>query len=272
MFTEIPKLKYEDYSNSPIPFVQQWTLTEKSLELHWHNYYVIDIILSGEAEHYINGKKYLIRGGTFHLVHPSDIHCISAISETVNIITIRFTENQLKAYTEILYENFCEFSVNETEFQFLSNYANAMLYYQQKNLNDLVERNFNVLVALLSKTAETSTNSTPEYNIDIKTKILRYCEAHFRESPSLNDITKYIGFSPSYFSSYFKKQFGSNYKDYINDLRLNYACGLLKNGEKITTACYSSGFSNLSTFNHCFKKKFNISPSVYKSQNNKNSL
>lgn len=62
----------------------------------------------------------------------------------------------------------------------------------------------------------------------------------------------------------FRKYLNVTPTQYINDLRLTYAAGLLtKSSHDITEICFLCGFNNLSHFYHQFKKKFGCSPKQY---------
>ena len=47
-------------------------------------------------------------------------------------------------------------------------------------------------------------------------KVTDYIAAHYRENLTLEVLAKHIHMNPFYFSSYFKKQLGQNFKDYLN--------------------------------------------------------
>ena len=63
---------------------------------------------------------------------------------------------------------------------------------------------------------------------------------------------------------------GSDYDsvaDFIRDCRLEHACQLLKTTDmKIADIAAHSGFSRVTTFNHDFKARYNLSPSEYRLQ------
>lgn len=54
-------------------------------------------------------------------------------------------------------------------------------------------------------------------------------------------------------------------KEFINDIRLKRAAELLKNSDlSVSEIAYSVGFTDLSYFTKCFKRKFGINPTQYK--------
>lgn len=98
--------------------------------------------------------------------------------------------------------------------------------------------------------------------------ITQYIELHFMENLSLDQIAGVVGTTSKYFSNYFKKQFGVNYVDYLNKVRLGHAKKLLKETHiSIAEICEKVGYLNPSTFTTTFKKYFGISPSEYRKKN-----
>lgn len=66
-------------------------------------------------------------------------------------------------------------------------------------------------------------------------KVTDYIAAHYRENLTLEVLAKHIHMNPFYFSSYFKKQLGQNFKDYLNRVRMEHALELLLNSDKRST-------------------------------------
>ncbi len=63
---------------------------------------------------------------------------------------------------------------------------------------------------------------------------------------------------------------GSDYNsvsDFVRDCRLEHACQLLKaTNMSIANVAFNSGFSRVTTFNHDFKARYNLTPSEYRRQ------
>ena len=75
------------------------------------------------------------------------------------------------------------------------------------------------------------------------------------------DAAKISGFNMNYFSSLFHKTTGKTYKEYLNDLKLEYAKKLvLSNHLSISEICFASGFNSLPNFLKNFKAHYSTSP------------
>ena len=115
----------------------------------------------------------------------------------------------------------------------------------------------------IKKEARTATLKYKE-NLEYLDKIFSYVEKHYIEQITLEDVSKYIGFSPYYFSRFFKTHTGSTFITFLNEYRIKKAKFILAN-EKIsmTDVADKAGFSSVKTFHHVFKESAGMSPLKY---------
>ncbi len=77
-------------------------------------------------------------------------------------------------------------------------------------------------------------------------------------------IANTLGTNRHYVSDYFNKVLHCTFNEYINNLRLNHAAKLIKEGlVQKSQICYKAGFNNDHTFRRLFKQKFGCLPSQY---------
>ena len=104
-------------------------------------------------------------------------------------------------------------------------------------------------------------------------KVTDYIAAHYRENLTLEVLAKHIHMNSFYFSSYFKKQLGQNFKDYLNRVRMEHALELLLNSDKRSYEIAEEvGFKDYRYFNEVFSRYYGKTPAAYrksfKEQNN----
>lgn len=88
---------------------------------------------------------------------------------------------------------------------------------------------------------------------------------NFKNEISLAMVSEIANMNPSAFSRYFKKIQGITFIQYVNNIRVGYACKLLIREEmNIIEICLESGFNNLSNFNRHFRKMYKMSPKEYR--------
>ncbi len=94
--------------------------------------------------------------------------------------------------------------------------------------------------------------------------IVDYIRTNFRNpSLCLNKISDEFGISESYFSHMFKETMNINFSVYLEDMRLNEAARLIKEGNSnLTEISEEVGYNNITSFRRAFKKKFGVTPSA----------
>ncbi|MNT81682.1 HTH-type transcriptional regulator YesS [compost metagenome] len=74
-----------------------------------------------------------------------------------------------------------------------------------------------------------------------------------------------MGFSPYYFTKFFKKNTGMTFVTFLNEYRLNKAKWILLNeNHSVTEVSEEAGFSSVKTFHHFFKEATGTSPLKYR--------
>ena len=83
----------------------------------------------------------------------------------------------------------------------------------------------------------------------------------------LQDAADYVCISPGYLSALFKKQYNQNFVDYINEVKTNRACELIREGKyRIYEISYMLGFENAYYFTRVFKRHTGMTPTEYQKQ------
>lgn len=96
-------------------------------------------------------------------------------------------------------------------------------------------------------------------------KVFRYTIEAFRSHIGLADVAEIAGLSIPAFCNYFKKSTKKTYIDFLNEVRIGYACKLLiDTDQSIVSICYECGYNTLANFNKQFLKIKKITPSGYR--------
>jgi AraC-like DNA-binding protein len=99
------------------------------------------------------------------------------------------------------------------------------------------------------------------------TKVHEYLMSNFHEEVNLGKIAQLVHLAPGSLCRFFKSEMDMTIFDYLNKIKVDYACSLLLNRELgIVDIAYDCGFNNLSHFNKQFKKNMNSTPSQYRKQ------
>lgn len=96
------------------------------------------------------------------------------------------------------------------------------------------------------------------------TKVMHYLNSTYLRKVELNKVAEVANLHPSAFCRYFKEKSGKSLSEFVNDMRISYACRLIIEGKlSVSQICFESGFNNLSNFNRTFKRNTGFTPSQY---------
>lgn len=95
--------------------------------------------------------------------------------------------------------------------------------------------------------------------------LVEYINAHFSDPLTLEGLAEKALMNKTYLSTYFKDVMKINVFEYIEQVRINHACMLLKTTSlPITDISLDSGFNSVSYFNRIFKRIVGAAPSTYR--------
>ena len=237
-----------------------------SFPQHWHNYFEIELILSGSARYSYNAVEHIAEKGDLFFLTPVDFHGVES-EGGIELINISFEDasvplkllpwlssprrTRTTRLTDEEFDRFCKAAqLLRHECASGGQCAGQLLEYL---LSTIARKNPVML--------EDGIGSTQIHGIK---KAISYIELHFREPITQEQLADLSGYHPTYFSELFRKVTGQTYKDRIRQLRISYAKMLLANGCSVSETCFASGFGSLSNFSASFREKCGIAPKDYR--------
>jgi hypothetical protein len=95
-------------------------------------------------------------------------------------------------------------------------------------------------------------------------QIYNYSAKHFKRKISIEEIAEVANLSSNSFCRYFKNRTRKHFSHFLNEIRVEYACKLIKENQfQVTQVCYEAGFNNFPNFNNAFKKITGKTPLQY---------
>ena len=262
-------LSLSSFSEDSAGLIVKWdSFPVSKFPLHTHNFFEIELIMSGSGKQIINGTKYIMRPGMFYFLAPSDSHEVH-YKEPASIINISFSHNFLPENFENLLTKRTEslvFYVDDNELDYLSRVFQTVFYeYTEKieYFETSLTHYLSILLLTIARKSKISLfDDTPN---DLLSRAISYIKLHFTENPNLNTVADHVNLTPAYFTTILKKSTGLSYGDYLTNLKIAYAKKLLKsNRHSITDIAFASGFNSICNFNRVFKSKTKLSPSQYR--------
>lgn len=125
---------------------------------------------------------------------------------------------------------------------------------------------------ILSNSTEYKLLASPGYTqkIELKAsdrfgKVTEYIMRNFDKEITLPEVASVANMAVTTFCNFFKDHFRVTFVEYLNTVRIGYACKLLADeNQNIVETAYQSGFKNLANFNRQFKRFKNMTPSEYR--------
>ena len=244
----------------------------ENFQLHYHDYYEIFLMISGEGTHYVNGEKVLLTDNSLIFIRPSDTHTyIKNHNKKFTFINLTFTEET--------FENLFSYIGNpDAKQKLISSKIPPQIFVKKLDKEKLISRFealntldwdapkkresrmklllMDIFVKFFISAFENS-DDTPPWLEALSEKMNN--PAYFSEGvPKMLEIS---GYSREHLSRSVKKYLNITLSEFINSLRINWICNMLINTDApITDLCFESGFSSLSYFYRVFKHTTGMTP------------
>lgn len=102
-------------------------------------------------------------------------------------------------------------------------------------------------------------------------QVKAYIEEKYAENITLESMAALVYMNPYYFSSFFKKHTGENFKQYLIGVRIKNGLRLLMQSDLMVYEIADLiGYSNARQFSDMFKKRYGMLPNEYKQSKNPN--
>ena len=239
-------------------------------EKHWHRSIEIFAVFEGTLAFFINEEEYPLGSGEFILLNSNEIHSISS-PEANRTIVLQIPMNVLRNVETgeglILYTH----SPKRQDSKIMELIGSMYQELQERGSEYewKVQSDFFMLVYLLLtkyRKREILPEEIRHYRkLNRLSTITDYIRENYTKELSLEMVADRFGYSPSYLSRMFRKYAQTNYKTYLQNVRIEYGFQELANTDHtIGEIALNNGFPNQKAFTREFKKKYGILPSEYR--------
>jgi len=148
-----------------------------------------------------------------------------------------------------------------------------VLFYRVLNMKQKKNHlhQLNEISSQFEKSSTKIYNNNPDLNLSIENNLnyLMDTEKVFvRKSLSLTELSELMKTNTSYLSNYFNKKLNTNFNDYLNAIRIKYACELFEEDKlqkkSLEQIADEVGFSSKRTFYSAFKKFTGLTPASFR--------
>ena len=268
------------------PFFIHYGGHDKDVELHEHlDFSELVIVLNGNATHIVNTESSFIKKGDVFVINEKTSHAYKDPLD-FKICNIMYRPDMLRSagpdlrtsngyqalfVLEPYYRNIHSYnsklSLPIPNLEYVSTLISAMIKEYNDKLQGyqtmLISR-FMELVVYLSRQYD-SQEKGMHSNLMHLANAISYIEDHYLESVSLEQIAEKSDISVRHLNRIFQSYFHTTPMSYLQRLRLDRACTLLKQTKlAITEVSYECGFNDSNYFTRQFTKTFGLSPKAYR--------
>lgn len=228
--------------------------------------YKVHYVRGGSGLLHTLGKVYPLSAGDVFFTFPGNPFYIESKTD-LSYMYISFLGARSNMIMEKLNisNNNCYFSECSAIYEFWKNAFNI-----NQELTDLISES--VLLYTFSYIGNSILTFDENMHKTEKTFLIikKYIDDNFTSSAlSLNSISKELLYNPKYISGLFKKEMNIGLVEYINTIRIQYACTLINQGfTSVKEIAALSGYNDALYFSKVFKKKMGLSPKQYVSSLN----
>ena len=234
---------------------------------HLHRHMEIVYMRKGTSWAYADAKKVLLEEGNLYIAFPNQIHYYLDQPGEHDLLLIIASPDLCPEFTHDFKNTLPVLPIykrandNRKIVTALENIAQS--HADNTRFSD-TEIKGNLMILLSELLKQMPMENRKKYDSTLLSDILLYCYDHFTEDISLHTLAEALHVSHYYISHIFNENLRIGFRDYINSLRIEKACELLKGSDSsITDIAFAVGFNSIRTFNRSFRKAVKLSPSQY---------
>ena len=233
---------------------------------HYHDFYEIYFMMSGNCNYFIDDKVYEVMPGDVVLIPSGVIHRTNYLSAEHTRVLIECSENMVPETVKnslssmlYLYRNM---PINK-EFSNLYKKLDMEMNYPDVYSCEIIHNIVSMIFYTLARTKSVTKESRKKNNMI--EDVVSYVKDNFSLPINLSQVAKDHFISQEHLSRTFKKHTGFGFNEYLTLVRLQHAEQLLKSDPKmsISAIAYSCGFNDSNYFSDKFKKVYGTSPLKY---------
>lgn len=234
---------------------------------HVHDVVEVVCLLAGSMEMTIAGQTLRLAPGDIALAFPSTPHSYDAVSEDADGVAMVFSPGIIQEFTHSFramqpVHPYLAAADQPTELDFIIRKMQELS--QQDGISPL---RFGYLHLFLAYLFQVLPLQPLKRTMDssIAAQALVYISEHFTEPVSLESTAHALGISSIHLSHVFSQQLHVRFRSYVNLLRSDHACMLLRDPAlSIVEIAYMCGYGNIRTFNRAFKEHCHLTPCEFR--------
>ncbi len=251
------------YEKKPIGSIQKEYKTNMGFHRHLHPNFELCFVLEGQVTCVVNDKEVVANEGDALMLFPYQIHEYPYNkNQDGKFALLNVSAEVYKPYHTLIFQHhpvtplIPAFAAHDE----IKAILEIIIAAEASGPTYQMCLGFTVgILGAVLQNAELEPRTT-KHNHQLSS-ILEYCGNHYTEKFTLSALSKMFYVNQAYLSRLFNQNLGVSFNDFINLLRVEEACTLLKTTHlSISEIAYQVGFSSVRTLNRAFIKHQGFSP------------
>lgn len=233
---------------------------------HLHNAIELVYVTKGELELGVGCELHHMEQGDFAVVFPDLIHHYQVFSQRENEVYLFYASLELSGPFMNLLRKKCPENPVISRGELHEEVKNALdCLIKDKRVNEVVGQAYLQIILYRCRENFRFIEKARVGSNDLIYTVMTYLLSHFQETLTLGSVAEALGVNKFALSKVFSGVFHTNFNQYLNEIRLNYASSLLENTDMSITDIYlEAGFESQRTFNRAFRQRYGRTPSEYR--------
>lgn len=233
---------------------------------HLHTQLEMMYLFSGSAEMMVDGISHSMRPGDLMLAFPNIVHGYRQSEDAHGLMMILSPECTGDFHAQLMAS--CPVNPLVQRARLRSDVAQVARAIEAEHMtssDEAVQRAYmQVLLARAMPLLELRPQSSAGEQ-ELLRRAMSYLSVHWREPVTLQDLAQQLGASKYHLSHLFSGRLHTNFRTYVNALRVERAQQMLRGSDaSITDICYECGFESQRTFNRAFLQLTGSTPRMYR--------
>jgi AraC-like DNA-binding protein len=244
-----------------------YTLSHHSFPRHFHDHYVIELVIKGSDSFYCDGGHYTAQTSQLALINPGEVHTGSTpADQALHYFSLYPDKKALQQVANALHISIPADFIFERPLidqpplseKFLALYQAFVSGDQWQQEEIFLDCMYGLLSAENKEPIIKLKKTDPRILL-----LIDHITTHSSDDISLEQMAGIVNLNPFYLVRLFKQTIGLSPYDYLLITRTEHAKRLLRTGYKVQDAAASAGFYDTSHFNRSLRKITGTSPKSF---------
>ncbi len=236
---------------------------------HVHDVVEIVCLQTGSMEMTISGKRIMLLPGDIAVAFPSESHSYDYVSEDASGLSLIFLPDTIMEF----YHTFRTMQpvqpllLHQDQAAELTSIIRPLQKITAKDQSTPLKLGYlHLFLAYLFTSLPLMPRARNPHST-LTDQVLQYISEHFAEPLTLESTSRALGISRIHLSHIFSQQLHINFRQYINTLRIDRACTMLRNPNySISQIAYQCGYGNQRTFHRAFLAQCGMPPNQFRAE------